>query len=209
MAQRLVGAELVLVEVQEALMFAGTERAQHATNDGWEIKMNNSLDGTAMSVCYNTPCNIAASDCFRPLEHSRSWLIPSTGTSPCCQPSHHGTAPSLHPCPYSPVLLGVSLLSSIWITLDQLRSLILGHLGTPPLSLIGLSPLSLAHSPRTTPGHLSSLIPDFLHSLIMTSLDPLDIIHWYCHHHRHLCVIVCLVSFELYLLVASPECFRL
>jgi hypothetical protein len=165
--------------------------------------------GQDRQCCYNTPCNIAASDCFRPSEHSCSWLIPSTGTSLCRQPSHHGTALSSHPCPCSPVLLRVSLSSSIWITLDQLRSLILGHLGTPPLSLIGLSPLSLAHSSQTTPDHLLSLILDFLHSLIMTSLDPLDVILGYCHHPCHLCIIACLVSFELYLLVASLECFRL
>jgi hypothetical protein len=123
--------------------------------------------------------------------------------------SHYGTAPSPHPHPCSPVLLRVSLSSSIWITLDQLCLHILGHLGTPPLSLIGPSPLILAQSSRTTPDHLLSLIPDFLRSLIMTSLDPLDVILWYCHHHCHLCVIPCLVSFELYLLVASPECFQL
>jgi hypothetical protein len=103
----------------------------------------------------------------------------------------------------------MSLPASLWITLNQLRLLVLGHLGTPLLSHIGPSPLSLARSPRTTPDHLSSLILDILRSLIMTSLDPLDVILWYCHHHCHICVIACLVSLELYLLVASPECFRL
>jgi hypothetical protein len=138
-----------------------------------------------------------------------SRLIPSTGTSPRRQPSHHGSAPSPHLCPCSPVLLRMSPPASIWITLDQLCLLVLGHLGTPPLSLTRRSSLSLAYSSQTTPDHLLSLIPDILRLLIMTSLDPLDVILWYCHHHRHICVIAGLVSSELYLLVAPLECFQL
>jgi hypothetical protein len=45
-AQRLVGAGLVLVKVQEALMPTGTGRAQRATNESWRTKTNSSLGGT-------------------------------------------------------------------------------------------------------------------------------------------------------------------
>jgi hypothetical protein len=49
-AQRLVGAESVLVKVLEALMPAGTGRARLATNDSQEMKTNDLLDGTLMWI---------------------------------------------------------------------------------------------------------------------------------------------------------------
>jgi hypothetical protein len=101
--------------------------------------------------CYNTPCNIAASDCFCPSERSCSCLIPSTGTSPCCQPSHHETAPSSHPhhthlsfseCPRSHPS------GSPWINSVHLSLVISGHLCC--LSLDCLCSAWLTH-PRPLP----------------------------------------------------------
>jgi hypothetical protein len=108
--------------------------------------------------CYNTPCNIAASDHFRPLEHSRSWLIPFTGTSPCRQPSHHGTALSPHPYPCSPVLLGMSrphISGSPWINSVHSSLVISGHLCCPLLDCLRSAWLSHPGPLLITSCHLS------------------------------------------------------